>query len=72
MIINRADLVPEGTLLLRRYAEECDIPIICEMPLDPLVMKATRNGEPFTLYEGHSAGKMRNAVDRLVDELHVS
>lgn len=72
MIINRADLVPEGTIQLRRSAEEWKIPIIGEIPLDPQVMKATRNGEPFSHYQGPATGQIRYAVDYLVDYLRVT
>jgi MinD superfamily P-loop ATPase len=67
MIINRADLVPTGTLLLRTFAEENDIPVICEIPNDPLVVKATRNREPYTLHEGPASEKIRTAADYLMD-----
>ena len=71
MVINRADLVPEGTLQLRKSAEEWKIPIIGEIPLDPQVMKATRNGEPFSHYKGPASRQIRNVVDYLVDNLRV-
>ena len=71
MIINRADLVPEGTLLLRKSSKEWNIPIICEIPVDPLVMKATRDGEPFSLYEGPATGEIRKVVDYLTHNIQV-
>jgi len=71
MIINRADLVPEGTVLLKTIAKESDIPILCEIPLDPLVMKATRNCEPFSLYDGPASREIRNVVDYLMRELQL-
>ncbi|MFH0968146.1 MAG: ATP-binding protein [Methanobacteriota archaeon] len=72
MIINRSDLVPDGTVQLRTFAKESDIPVICEIPNDPLVIKATRNGEPFTLSAGPANERIRIAVEYLVHELQVS
>ncbi len=72
MIINRADLVPDGTVLLRTIANESDIPILCEIPLDPLVMKATRNREPFSLHDCPASREIGNAVEYLKRDLHLT
>jgi MinD superfamily P-loop ATPase len=71
MIINRADLVPEGTFQLRRSAEEWNIPIIGEIPLDPTIMAATRSGRPFTCYESPAADIIRKAGDYLFREMSI-
>lgn len=72
MIINRADLVPEGTNLLRGFARENGIRIIGEIPLDPMVVKATRNGEPFSLYECPATEQIRAVVRYLTEHFSLS
>lgn len=69
MIINRADLVPAGRCLLQRAAREWEIPIIGEIPLDPVVTRATRGHEPFVLTDGPAARVMQSVARTLREVL---
>ncbi len=70
MIINKADLVPKGTLALEESAKEWDIPILCEIPLDPGIIEATRNCEPFTRSESPATVILKKAVKHLKQDLN--
>ena len=69
MVINRADLVPDGTHDLRVFAKEESIPILCEIPVDPMVVQATRAGVPFSLSDSPATRMIQNVVEFIQNEL---
>jgi MinD superfamily P-loop ATPase len=55
VVINKADIYPEGVGQISEVCAESDIEIIGRIPYDPLVTEAMLNGEPVTVYRPESS-----------------
>lgn len=51
VVINKADIYPQGTQDIATYCAKLDIKVIGHIPFDPIVTEAMRNGEPITAYQ---------------------
>lgn len=69
MIINRSDLVPEGTIHLREAAKEWNIPVIGEIPYDPVVSEVARRATPLSPTDGHAGRAIFHAINTLMQDL---
>lgn len=68
MIINRSDLVPEGTIHLREAAKEWNIPVIGEIPYDPKVSEVTRRATPLSPADGPAGRAIFQAINTLIQD----
>jgi MinD superfamily P-loop ATPase len=50
VVINKADLFPQGTEQIEEICQECGIEVIGRIPFDPAVTDAIVHGEPVTAY----------------------
>ena len=50
VVINKADIYPEGTAQIVRVCAELGVEVVGGIPFDPAVTEAMINGEPVTFY----------------------
>ncbi len=51
VVINKADIYPEGAAQIEAVCAELGVEIIGRIPFDPAVTEAMINGEPVTVYQ---------------------
>lgn len=51
VVINKADIYPQGTAEIRTICAELGIEVLGQVPFDPTVTEAMLNGEPVTAYQ---------------------
>jgi len=51
VVINKADIYPEGTAQIEAVSAELCVEVIGSIPFDPAVTEAMISGEPVTLYQ---------------------
>ena len=68
-VINKWDLSPDISGILRQYCRSEDIPIIGIIPYDEGVMAAVRNGLPVTLSDSPAAEAIRGIWEELARKL---
>jgi len=51
VVINKADIYPEGTAQIERVCAELGIDVVGYIPFDEMVTRAVINGEPVTVYQ---------------------
>jgi MinD superfamily P-loop ATPase len=54
VVINKADIYPEGATQIEAVCDELGVEIIGRIPFDPAVTEAMINGEPVTVYRPES------------------
>jgi len=54
VVINKADIYPEGTAQIVVVCAELGIEVVGSIPYDPTVTEAMINGEPVTIYRAES------------------
>jgi MinD superfamily P-loop ATPase len=54
VVINKADLYPQGSQDIRQYAAEHGVEVIGEVPFDPAIVEAMVHGQPVTAYQPES------------------
>ena len=70
--INKCDLNPEQSDRIRQFAEDYRAPVICEIPFDPEVNRALRQGKNLVEYgRGPAAEAVRNIWNALKEHLDV-
>ena len=71
VLINKADIYPEGTAQIEAMCSEMGVEIIGSIPFDPAVTTAMINGEPVTAYqsEGPASQAMAAAWQTLLPRL---
>jgi len=55
VVINKADLYPQGSTDIHEYAAQHGVEIIGEVPFDPTIVAAMVQGQPVTTYQPQSA-----------------
>jgi MinD superfamily P-loop ATPase len=50
VVLNKADLYPEGSESVRRFCAEHRLELVCEVPFDPAVPDAMAGGMPVTRF----------------------
>ncbi len=55
VVINKADIYPEGAVQIEAVCDELGVEIIGRIPFDPAVTEAMINGEPVTVYRPESS-----------------
>ncbi len=55
VVINKADLYPQGCSELHQFAEQNQVEIIGEVPFDPTIVEAVVHGQPVTAYQPQAA-----------------
>jgi MinD superfamily P-loop ATPase len=55
LVINKADLYPQGCAELYQYAEQNQVEILGEVPFDPTIVAAMTQGQPITAYQPQAA-----------------
>jgi MinD superfamily P-loop ATPase len=51
VVINKADLYPQGSQDIHQYAAENGVEVIGEVPFDPAIVEAMVHGQPVTAYQ---------------------
>jgi MinD superfamily P-loop ATPase len=51
VVINKADIYPEGTAQIEKVCAELGIEVVGRIPFDEMVTRAIINGEPVTVYQ---------------------
>jgi len=67
VVINKADIYPEGTAQIVVVCAELGIEVVGSIPFDPTVTEAMINGEPVTIYRPESpASKVLYAIWQII------
>jgi MinD superfamily P-loop ATPase len=71
VVINKADLSPQGGQDIRQYAAEYGVEVIGEVPFDPAIVAAMVHGQPVTAYQpaSVSARAIRGIWETLAAQL---
>ncbi len=72
VVINKADIYPQGSKDIHQYAAEHNVEVIGEVPFDPGIVEAMVHGQPMTVYqpESVSAQALRSIWESLAARLH--
>jgi MinD superfamily P-loop ATPase len=72
VVINKADLYPQGSKDIHKYAAEHEVEVIGEVPFDAAIVEAMVHGQPVTAYrpETVSAQAIRSFWEILAARLH--
>lgn len=72
IVINKADLYPQGSRDIHEYANQAGLEIIGEVPFDPAIVKAMVHRQPVTAHkpESHAAQALRAIWEKLAPRLH--
>lgn len=62
--INRADIAPELSAQIHRYCQEHELPVLEEIPFDPLVIRAVNHNRPVVDYENSPAAERIRSLYR--------
>jgi MinD superfamily P-loop ATPase len=55
VVINKADLYPQGNTEIHRFSKQNQAEVIGEVPFDPNIVEAMTDGQPMTAYQPKSA-----------------
>lgn len=58
VLINKADLYPQGCAEIHQFAAQSGVEVIGEVPFDPSVVAAMTQGQPVTAYQPQSAASI--------------
>ena len=68
--INRADISPELSQQIQLYCQEHELPILEEIPFDPLVIRAVNHSRPVVDYDNSPAAQhIRSLFEKTLQHL---